>query len=353
MFSTIDVKSKIQNYSILFIDNIDEINKLINQENVITVIDKTVKNLFFTSICVEKTIELESNEQIKTLESSAKILKKFSDLNLNSKSIILVIGGGILQDLIGFCASIYNRGLDYILIPTTLLAQTDSCIGGKTSINFNNKKNILGTFYPPCKIIIYTKFLKTLNKMDLFSGAGEIFKFYILQSKIKQFPSDISKLEILEKNIFEGLKYKNSVLEKDEFDKKERKFLNFGHTFAHALESTSNYKMPHGIAVIIGCMIAIEISKKVFNNVLDYEDIIKTGNRLIKESVNFEIEKIWFDFDVLLPIIKADKKNTDCINMVLIDIDKPVLYKIIELENLKTAVNKIYEGIRLYNSISS
>lgn len=353
MFSTIDVKSKIKDYSISFIENIDEINKLINQENSITIIDKTVKKLFFRYIDVKKIIELESNEQIKTLEVSQKILKIFSDFNVNSKSIIIVIGGGILQDLIGFCASIYNRGVDYILIPTTLLSQTDSCVGGKTSINFNNKKNILGTFYPPSKIIIYTKFIQTLTKLDLFSGIGEIFKFYILQAKIKQFPSDISDFKTLEKNIAKCLKYKNTILQKDEFDKKERKFLNFGHTFAHALESTSNYKIPHGISVIIGCMIAIEISHQTFANVSDYQKIINIGSELIKKSINFNIEEKWFDFDVLSPIIKADKKNTDCINMVLINAHEPVLHKINNLEILKKAVNKIYENIRLYNSISS
>mgnify|MGYP003658733101 CR=1 FL=1 len=352
MFGTIDVKSKIKDYSISFIDNIDEIKTLINEENTITVIDKTVKNLFFIDISLDRIIELESNEQIKTLESSVKILKKFSDLNLNSKSIILVIGGGVLQDLIGFCASIYNRGLNYILIPTTLLAQADSCIGGKTSINFNNKKNILGTFYPPSKIIIHTKFTQTLTKLDLFSGIGEIFKFYILQAKLKQFPISISNFNTLEKNIEESLKYKISILQKDEFDKKERKFLNFGHTFAHALESTSEYKIPHGIAVIIGCMIAIEISQQTFKNVLDYKNVINIGNKLIKESVDFNVEEKWFDFNILLPIIKADKKNTDSINMVLINADEPVLHKINNLEILKESVNKIYESIRLYNSIS-
>lgn len=348
MFSPLKVKSKIKNYTIRFIKDLNEINSLIENKNNITIIDENVNDLFFKKQSSDKLIVIKSEEQIKSLEHTIKILKLFSDLKINSKNTIVVIGGGILQDLIGFCASVYCRGIDYILIPTTLLSQTDSCVGGKTSINFNNKKNILGTFYPPKEILIYTNFVETLSTLDLYSGIGEIYKFYILQSKIRKFPKDINSTNVLKKVIYEELKFKISILHKDEFDKKERKFLNFGHTFAHALEVSSEYKIPHGIAVIIGSMIAIEISNELKSND-SYEKILEIGKNLISTGVNFKFEKKWFDFSKLLPIIKSDKKNTNCINMVLITENGPKLYEINDIAVLENATKKIYESIRLHN----
>lgn len=348
MFKPLKVKSKIKNYTIRFIDNLNEIDSLIENKANVTIIDENVNNLFFRKHSSDKLIIIKSEEQIKSLENATKILKLFSTLKINSKNTIIVIGGGILQDLIGFCASIYCRGIDYILIPTTLLSQTDSCVGGKTSINFNDKKNILGTFYPPKEILIYTNFVETLPVLDLYSGIGEIYKFYILQSKIKKFPKDICLTSTLKKVIYEELKFKISILHKDEFDKKERKFLNFGHTFAHALEISSKYKIPHGIAVIIGSMIAIEISNQLKNNE-SYEKILEVGKNLISNSVNFKFEKKWFDFNTLLPIIKSDKKNTHCINMVLMFKNRPKLCEINDITILENATKKIYESIRLHN----
>jgi len=348
MFKPLKIKSKIKDYHIHFIDSLNKIHSLIENKNNITIIDQNVNDLFFKKDPSEKFIVIKSEENIKSLENAVDTLKIFCDLKANSKNTIIVIGGGILQDLIGFCSSIYCRGIDYILIPTTLLSQTDSCVGGKTSINFNGKKNILGTFYPPKEILIYTKFAKTLSKLDLYSGIGEIYKFYILQNKIKYFPKKIKGIKTLKKIIHKELKFKISILNKDEFDKKERKFLNFGHTFAHALEISSGYKIPHGIAVIIGSMIAIEISSKVKRCLLR-EEILEVGKSLINDSVEFEFDEKWFDFDILLPLIKSDKKNTHCINMVLMSDGKPELCEINDIVVLKKAVKTIHESIRLHN----
>ena len=130
-------------------------------------------------------ISIISEESIKNLNGTQLIYDKLIERKANINSKVLVIGGGILQDLVGFCASTYCRGIEYILVPTTLLAQADSCVGGKTSLNLPNKKNILGTFYPPSRILIYSNFTKTLSELDLISGFGEIFKFHILQNNIK------------------------------------------------------------------------------------------------------------------------------------------------------------------------
>lgn len=325
------VKSKLHDYSVEFTD-INSIVKLYQQSKIVTIIDQNVYNLYpyFTN-----AIAIDCIEQNKNLNYCTNIFNKFIDSNIKIDNTILAIGGGILQDIIGFCASTYCRGLDYILCPTTLLAQSDSCIGGKTSLNLENKKNILGTFYPPKQILISTQFLNTINSLDKISGFGEIYKFAILQNTIDTFSlyTDIDEL------IYDSLIYKSSILEIDEFDKKERKFLNFGHTFGHAIESVSEYNIPHGIAVIIGCMIACNISLSLNLNVPYFDSIMKIGKELLDLS-RIQLRNHWFDFNKIMEVIKSDKKNTGSdINMILIN-NGPILHKIDDLSFLQNILNK-------------
>jgi 3-dehydroquinate synthase len=288
---------------------------------------------------MRNNIILTSSEAIKSYTGVANILQALTTNKANIQTKLVVIGGGVLQDLIGFCASIYCRGIEYILIPTTLLAQADSCVGGKTSINFINKKNILGTFYPPTDIIIYPKFTQTLSELDYTSGLGEIYKFHILQNKIL----DFNPLSPIKPMVYDGLKYKIDILSRDEFDKGERKFLNFGHTFGHALESTSENIIPHGIAVIMGSMIAVMISKELGYDVSNYDSIIEKGISLIKSN-NLSFKQEWFNLDSLLEIIKSDKKSTGKLTMVLIN-NKPFLEDIEDISILIKVLNQIYEII--------
>ena len=267
------------------------------------------------------------------------LISKLVDLKTNINTKLVVIGGGILQDLVGFSASVYARGIEYILVPTTLLSQADSCIGGKTSINFNSKKNLIGTFYPPTSIVICTKFLNTLSSLDYISGLGEIYKFHILQNKIPSFSSN-SQIESM---ILDSLKYKIDILSRDEFDKGERKFLNFGHTFGHALEFTSDHKIPHGVAVILGSMIAVRLSNNLGYKVDNYDLIIKTGIDLIKKA-NITFSSKWFDFCSLMEIVKSDKKSTGKLTMVLID-DKPFLENVEDVSILIETLKQTYESI--------
>lgn len=338
MHSLLNIPSKVHPYDLGFVSKLDEIENYIDQKNTITIIDSNVNKLY-PSLNRKTNIVLECNEELKTLKGADSLISLLSDLKVNIKTKVIVIGGGILQDLVGFCASIYARGIEYILIPTTLLAQTDSCVGGKTSINFNNRKNLLGTFYPPSKIIICTEFLKTLSNLDYTSGMGEIYKFYLLQNKITQFDLDSP----IEPMILEGLKYKIDILSRDEFDKGERKYLNFGHTFGHALESTSNNQIPHGIAVILGSMIALRISNELGYQVSNYELSIQKGVNLVRSTkINFDPK--WFDLSSLLEIVKSDKKSTGKLTMVLLD-DKPFLKDVLNLDILNKILKLTYESI--------
>lgn len=338
MYNILEIKSKISDYKLSFVDTIQEIEYYIDQPNTITFIDDNVNKLY-PSLQRDNNIVLFSSEVAKSYVGTIKILQNLTERRANIQTKLVVIGGGVLQDLIGFCASIYCRGIQYTLIPTTLLAQADSCVGGKTSINLDDRKNIIGTFYPPSDIIIYPGFTKTLSRLDYTSGLGEIYKFHILQNKILNF-NPTSPVEFM---IYDGLKYKIDILSRDEFDKGERKFLNFGHTFGHALESTSNHKIPHGIAVIIGSMIAVMISKELGYNVSNYDSIIEKGKTLIKENkILFKQE--WFNLDLLLEIIKSDKKSTGKLTMVLIN-DKPFLEDVENVSILKEVLKQVYEII--------
>jgi 3-dehydroquinate synthase len=338
MYNILNIKSQVSDYKLGFVNSLDSVISVMQQDNTITIIDSNIEALY-PMLRRQSNIILDSYEDAKTLKGVELLLNTLKDRKANINTTLIAIGGGILQDLVGFCSSVYCRGINYILVPTTLLSQTDSCVGGKTSINLDSRKNLLGTFYPPKEIIIYTKFIETLSHLDYLSGMGEIYKFHILQNNIKQF--DI-KNEV-EPMILNGLNYKIDILLRDEFDKGERKSLNFGHTFGHALESTSNNTIPHGIAVIIGCMIAMSISKELGYNVEDYDISMGKGYQMLKDS-NLVFKQNWFQPDELLNIIKSDKKSTGKLTMVLID-SKYILADIEDVSILNNILNKIYESI--------
>jgi 3-dehydroquinate synthase len=339
MHKIIPIRSVLGDYNVTFTDALADVEALLDNDNTFTFIDETVQQLY-PFLYRPNNISVKCIESNKTLDVASSLLQRMMELNIKSNSTILVIGGGILQDLVGFCCSVYHRGIKYILIPTTLLAQADSCIGGKTSINFHKKKNILGTFFPPNEIIIHTGFLNTLTDIEYISGMGEIFKFHILQNQIDSFDIALDKTRITD-IIFDVLQYKNSIITIDEFDTKERKFLNFGHTFGHALEFTSNNKLPHGIGVILGCVVSCIISKQVGCIVPNLPLILQYAKYMLKDV---ELHKEWFDTTAILEAVKQDKKNTGKIIDVLIS-DTPVLYPIEDMSLIDRALIETFQLI--------
>jgi 3-dehydroquinate synthase len=328
------VKSNLNNYKITFHDTVEELLNVLNKQSWF-IIDKNLKQYYNFDLLPNK-IFYECNENTKSFDHIEILLKTFTQNQFKSNTEVIIIGGGTLQDVAGFCCSIYSRGIKYKFVPTTLLSQCDSCVGGKTSINFNSIKNILGTFYPPTEILICDKFLQTLSEKDFKSGLGEVFKFKILQNKLNE---DIFSKDNLNQLIRECLEYKISIIEIDEFDQGLRKLLNYGHTFGHALEITSNYKLPHGSAVILGILIVNDILKELnVETNLDYNVINKIGLSLIK---HIDLDKEWFNVKDIIKTIKLDKKNTGKINLVYPD--KNFIFKIITLEENET--------IRLCNTV--
>lgn len=317
------VKSNLNDYIITFHNSVEKLLHTLDKTNWF-IIDENL-NLYYNFDNIPNKIYYKCTEASKSFESIHILLNQFVENKFKANTEVVIIGGGTLQDVAGFCCSIYSRGIKYRLVPTTLLAQCDSCVGGKTSINYSSTKNLLGTFYPPVEILICDKFLETLTDSDYKSGLGEVFKFKILQGKPV---SEIHNKHNLNSTVRECLAYKISVIEVDEFDKSLRKLLNYGHTFGHALEITSQYSIPHGSAVIFGILIVNDIMEKLDEgSMIDTKSIAEAGKELV---AHIELQKSWFDINKLVKIIKADKKNTGQINLVFPD--SSTIFKLITLE---------------------
>ena len=311
----IEIKSNIHNYRVTFIDNFGEsLNSILANGDTI-IIDKTITEIYSQDLKSwldgGRVIPITVNEKQKSYQSLIPIIEQLISQGFKKNHRLIAIGGGITQDITGFIASILYRGVLWFFYPTTLLAQGDSCIGSKTSINFGDYKNQVGGFYPPKGIFIFPGFLKTLSDKELKSGLGEMCHYFIVAGEDefaffkKNYKNALMDEEILSEFIAQSLKIKKTYIEIDEFDRKERQIFNYGHSFGHALETLSNYAVPHGIAVCYGMDIANFISVK-----LGY----------ISEEVRLHIrellEQIWkdtpipdFSLDRFISALRRDKKN--------------------------------------------
>ena len=219
-----------------------------------------------------KIYKLSASERTKSFKVANKIIEQLLNDNFNRSDCVIALGGGVLGDLSGFISNLTKRGLKFINIPTTLLAQVDASIGGKTGINSNQGKNLIGTYYQPDFILSDISILKSLPQREIISGYGEILKHsIILDKKFFLWLCKNGKKIINEKNniflkkaIVKSCKIKCKIINKDEKEKDLRMILNFGHTFAHGFEGAKNFskKLNHGEAVLLGMMVASELSNK-------------------------------------------------------------------------------------------
>ena len=310
------------------------VNNSIKSKKCLLVVDRKVPKKFISEIKKKlrnKKIFLfnfNANEKNKNQTTINSILEILLNKNFSREDSLLAIGGGITGDVGGFAASLFKRGLSFINIPTTLLAQVDSSIGGKTGVNSKYGKNLIGSFYQPKLVISDIDTLKTLNRREIVCGYGEILKHSIISQKkffkyLGQNFDDIIKLKspYIEKAIFESCKIKKDVVEKDEKESNLRKKLNFGHTFGHSFEASLGYskKLNHGEAVILGMIVALKFSNKnKFLNINDYKLISDHYKNLKLPS---DIKKYFKskDLDKIIKFMKTDKKNnSDKIKLVLL-----------------------------------
>jgi 3-dehydroquinate synthase len=213
-----------------------------------------------------QVIAIEASENAKSFERMGDIFIALRDLGANRRTRLLAVGGGVIQDIATFVASLYMRGLAWDYLPTTLLGMVDSCIGGKSSINVGNYKNLVGNFYPPRNIDIDMRFVATLNVEQRVAGLCEAVKICFahpggaFDDYLRLNPSAASGAAELQDVIRLSLLTKRWFIEIDEHDRKERLLLNYGHTFGHAIESACDFAIPHGIAVGIGVLASLEFA---------------------------------------------------------------------------------------------
>ena len=298
-------------------------------------IDKVLNSFPKQKISLHYFVSSEKNKNQKSIHSIISILLS---KNFNRNDCVVSIGGGITGDVSGFAASIFKRGLKFINIPTTLLSQVDSSIGGKTGINSKFGKNLIGSFYQPSLVISDIIFLKSLPKREIICGYGEILKHALVADKTFFTFLDINgskilnlKSPLIEKAIYKSCFIKKKVVENDEKEMGLRKILNFGHTFAHAYEATLGYskKLNHGEAVILGIKTAAKFS--LSKNILSIKEFNLIENHLNKLKLPRNINKFFSirSLNKILSFMKKDKKNnTNKINLVLLkNIGSPI-YKL-------------------------
>lgn len=308
-----------------------EINKLYSNKKVAIITDENVFHIYKAQIeesfkasgyddKLFRFIVIEPGENSKSLEKLKNVFEQLLDYNLTRSELIIAFGGGVVGDLAGFVASTYLRGVDYIQVPTTLLAQIDSSIGGKVAVNLEQGKNLIGSFYQPKKVLIDPSVLDTLPDKFIKDGLGEVIKYACIK--------DASFFELLltiksKQQLFQNLEYiiytccniKKELVEKDEFDKGERMLLNFGHTMGHAIEKYFNYEYTHGEAVSLGMFYITTIGEKL--GITQAGTAEKIKSILNNFNINYSLPSL--DKDKIKKTILLDKKNiSGNINLILL-----------------------------------
>ena len=357
------VKTNSEKYPILIgrnlISNLSQIFKKnsINFKKCLLVLDKNIPNRYVKQISKSlKRYEVykfiyNANEKNKNQKNVNKILDLLLQKNFSRDDCLISIGGGITGDVAGFAASLFKRGLKFVNIPTTLLSQVDSSVGGKTGINTSQGKNLIGSFYQPKIVISDVDILKSLPFREIICGYAEIVKHALIANKkfynfLNKNIKEILKLKspTIEKSIYESCKVKKLIVEKDEKEKDLRKILNFGHTFAHAYEASLNFskKLNHGEAVILGMKSAFEFSyNKKFINRKEFDSAIKhLNNSYFPISIKnyFTIKKI----NQIVSFMMMDKKNNSKnIKLMLIKkIGGPIIEKEYSVNSVKIFLKK-------------
>ncbi len=268
--------------------------------------EKTTQVLEKSGFTVSKFV-IPNGETSKSHEQLIPIYNFLTGKDITRTDFLIALGGGVVGDLTGFCAATYLRGIDYIQIPTTLLAQVDSSVGGKTAVNINSGKNLVGAFKQPSLVIADTDTLSTLSDEIFADGMGEVVKYGMICSKsLFEQLSKGNPHSFIEEIIAECVKIKRDVVQNDEFDTGERMILNFGHTFGHAIEKAAGYgKIPHGKAVAIGMFMITAAGEK--------QGLVQKGTtEMLKHCL--EVNSLPYSYDInpdkLYSLSLGDKKRT-------------------------------------------
>ena len=332
LFSLKEVKDFFQEYNKIMIVSNDTIYPLYSDKLLawFQIINKDA------SACI-----LQDGEEYKTLESVKKIYDACLEEELDRKSLIVAFGGGVVGDIAGFAASTYMRGIDYVQIPTTLLAQVDSSVGGKTGVNHPKCKNMIGAFYQPKMVLANIDTLDTLDDREFKAGLGEIIKYGMILDKgfFKFLDKNMDNIlakdkDLIEEIIYKSCLYKANIVQKDEKEAGIRAILNYGHTIGHAVESVTEYKKYlHGEAIAIGMVYASKLAEQ---EGLINESVTEAQISLF-EKIGLPVSIKDIDVDKIINIIKTDKKfvsGTPCFILPK-GIGKVIISKDVSIEDVE------------------
>lgn len=329
--------------------SLEKLGSFINRKNTIMITDRNVFQIYGNRLSGFRLIVMSPGEKSKTLKNIYRIYKNLLDLECDRNTFILGFGGGVVCDITGFVASTFLRGLSFGFFPTTLLAQTDAAIGGKNGVNLDGYKNIVGTINQPEFVLVDPEFINTLPERELKNGFAEVIKHAIIGNE-RLFCSiekeDIKKILTSEgiKNIlYDSIKVKVDIVSKDEKEQGERRKLNFGHTFGHAIETV--FSLPHGEAIGIGMAAEARLSLK--KGILPEEDFL----RILKVLKKFHIPTIAKeDKEKLMGAIMKDKKREGrFIHAVLVEKIGKVRIEKIGLEEIEGVLKDCFTPCNLEN----
>ncbi len=286
-------------------------------------------------------------ERNKNLDTVKNIYSYLIQNKFERKDLLLALGGGVVGDTTGFVAATYLRGIDFVQIPTTLLAQVDSSIGGKTGVDFDQYKNMVGAFYMPKLVYMNVSTLKTLDDRQYYSGMGEVLKHGLIKSASfyewildNIYEIHDRNLDILEDMVYKSCTCKKLVVEKDPTEKGERALLNFGHTIGHAIEKAKNFELTHGECVALGSIAAAYISWK--RNLLSKDEFYEIRDMFVPFNLPITIEDI--DPEEIYNLTTSDKKmEGDKIKFILLKkVGKAMIDTTVTKEEILAGINEIY-----------
>ncbi|MBN2062456.1 MAG: 3-dehydroquinate synthase [Deltaproteobacteria bacterium] len=306
---TLNIQGRTGNSIILIGETLHSLRKYVRAENAVIITDGNVLKYYGDQFPPYKVIEIGTGERIKNWGTIDKIFSKFVEFEVDRMSYIVGIGGGVVCDISGFAASIYMRGVRFGFVSTTLLSQVDASVGGKNGVNFHGYKNMIGVFNQPEFVICDINLLKTLTKREVLCGMAEIIKHALIADPGMFFylERNLEKALLLEKNIIEKLvhdsvRIKSDIVNMDEKERGERRKLNLGHTFGHAIEKSAG--VPHGEAVSMGMMVAARLSVK--KGYLTSEELLRIEGLLGRFGLP---TKMLLDKEKIIDAVGKDKKR--------------------------------------------
>lgn len=320
---------------------------IITDSNVEKLYASEVKEILKDKCKAVYVFSFEAGEKNKNLNTVQDIYRYLIDNKFDRSDLLIALGGGVVGDMCGYVAATYLRGVDFVQVPTTLLSQVDSSIGGKTGVDFDAYKNMVGAFKMPILVYSNINTLKTLNDQQFASGMGEVLKHGLIKNAdyymwliSNLYEINVREIDCLKELVYNSNIIKKEVVEKDPYEKGDRALLNFGHTLGHAIEKYMNFTLLHGECVALGCVAAAFISYK--RNVLKMEEYYELRDMFVPFNLPITITDI--DIKEIVKLTKSDKKmKGDHIKFVLLKkIGKAFIADDVTEEEMYDAVKEIY-----------